>query len=307
MKDLESYFELLKESTMRVQEKYKVYLEEEKKITKILSTRPEIIYFLVGGQCFSISKQLITEFPESLFYCLIGSERWQPNEDGFFIFDRSPRYFSLVMDFMRFKDRELIFTGLSSVEKNFVKLEMEYFQLMNQTSKQSVFSNLLDSEQEDKILSWLDHKELELLYKATDDGFGATSFHSKCNQKGPNFVIVKSTDGCIFGGYTSVGWKGAQTNYVPDSQSWLFTLVNKHNIEPTKYNVSMREYGIYDRDDYGPTFGGGHDINVANDSNINTTSYTNFPHSYTDSTGVGKGTFTTYNFQCEEVEVYKVV
>jgi len=307
MKDLESYFEMLKESTMRVQEKYKSYLEEEKKVAKILEVRPEIIYFLVGGQQFSISKQIITEFPESLFYCLIGSDRWSPNEDGYFVFDRSPRYFALVMDFMRFKDKELVLTGLSSGEKNILKAELEYFQLMNTSSKQPSFSNLIDSEMEDYLLLWLDHRELELLYRASDDGFVASSFHSKCNGKGACLVIVKSTDGNIFGGYTSVGWKGGIMNYVPDSQSWIFTLVNKNNILPTKYNVSMQEYGIYDRDDYGPTFGGGHDLNIANNSNVNTTSYTNFPHSYTDTTGKGKGTLTSYNFQCEEIEVFHVI
>jgi len=302
---LESYFELLKESTIRVQEKYKTYLEEEKTVSKILEVRPEIIYFLVGGQPFSISKQIIIEFPESLFYCLIGSDRWLTTEDGFFVFDRSPRFFTLVLDYMRFKDKDLVLTGLSSGEKNVLRAELEYFQLMSNT-KQAVFSDLIDSEMEDKLLSWIDHKDLELLYKASEDGFAATSFHTKCNNKGACLVIVKSSEGDIFGGYTSVGWRGSTTNYIPDSKSWLFTLVNKHGLPPTKYPVSLQEYGIYDKDDYGPTFGGGHDLNIANISNTNTSSYTNFPHSYTDTTGVGRATLTTYNFKCDEIEVFKV-
>jgi len=210
------------------------------------------------------------------------------------------------MDFMRFKDNEVVQVGLSIGEKKILKAELEYFQLMN-TSKQTIFSSLIDSEMEDYLLSWIDHKELTLLYKATEDSFAAISFHSKCNNKGACLVIVKSTDGSVFGGYTSVGWRGGLSNYIPDTKSWLFTLVNKHNILPTKYSVSLQEYGIYDRDDYGPTFGGGHDFNIANNSNSNNTSYSNFPHSYNDSTGVGKGTLTSYNFTCEEIEVFSVV
>jgi len=212
------------------------------------------------------------------------------------------------MDYMRFKDRELVMSGLSTAETKVLKDELEYFQLATSSLKgRSSVSTLLTPEQEDVLLSWLDNRELELLYRATENGFEATSFHSKCNNQGASLVIVKSTDENIFGGYTSVGWKGGTNNYIPDTKSWLFTMVNQHGIVPTKYNVSMQQYGIYDNDDYGPTFGGGHDFNVSNNSNSNTSSYTNFPHSYTDTTGVGRDTLTTYNFQCEEVEVYKVV
>jgi len=37
---------------------------------------------------------------------------------------------------------------------------------------------------------------------------------------------------------------------------------------------------IYNRADYGPTFGGGHDLHLSNKCNENNSSYANFPHTY---------------------------
>jgi hypothetical protein len=47
---------------------------------------------------------------------------------------------------------------------------------------------------------------------------------------------------------------------------------------------------------------------VANASNANTTSYTNFPKAYTDTTGQGNNTFTgAKNFTTSDIEVFKLV
>lgn len=40
------------------------------------------------------------------------------------------------------------------------------------------------------------------------------------------------------------------------------------------------QYATYNNSGYGPTFGGGHDLYIANASDVTNTSYTNFGHSY---------------------------
>jgi hypothetical protein len=62
---------------------------------------------------------------------------------------------------------------------------------------------------------------------------------------------------------------------------------------------------------YGPTFGGGHqhDLHVANSANINNNSYTNFGHTYQLPPGQSAAqTFFTggRHFQADEVAVYQV-
>jgi hypothetical protein len=73
-------------------------------------------------------------------------------------------------------------------------------------------------------------------------------------------------------------------------------------------------YSVYTHNVYGPTFGGGHDLNVADQSNANMNSYTNFGNTYAlnnltlfNSWNQSiKSSFLTgaYNFQTVEIEVY---
>ena len=66
--------------------------------------------------------------------------------------------------------------------------------------------------------------KLNLLYKGTRDGFRASDFHSRCDEKGPTICIIKSDNGNTFGGYTDLSWKQINT-YIPgDSRSFIFQL-----------------------------------------------------------------------------------
>ncbi len=49
--------------------------------------------------------------------------------------------------------------------------------------------------------------KLELIWKATKDGFGANIFHLKCNNIPKTILLVKSKEGLVFGGYNDLFWK----------------------------------------------------------------------------------------------------
>ena len=49
---------------------------------------------------------------------------------------------------------------------------------------------------------------LNLLYKATADSDKASVFHNKCDSAENTLVLVKSSNGKRFGGYTSCSWEG---------------------------------------------------------------------------------------------------
>ena len=71
--------------------------------------------------------------------------------------------------------------------------------------------------------------------------------------------------------------------------------------------VRRSSNAIYRGSSYGPTFGGGYDIHIANNANSNTDSYTYFGHSYSVPSGVqGQNTILagTYKFTPGEVEVF---
>jgi hypothetical protein len=62
---------------------------------------------------------------------------------------------------------------------------------------------------------------------------------------------------------------------------------------------------MYDGSGYGPTFGGGHDLYISSNSNNNSWNYTNTPHSY--DTLSNTTLFGSYQFQTNEIEVFKVI
>jgi BTB/POZ domain-containing protein KCTD9 len=167
----------------------------------------------------------------------------------------------------------------------------------------------LDREKKELLSSWMSGKRTSLIYVASQDGFSAVNFHSKCDNKGPTIVLVKSDSGHLFGGYASLSWS-SNAGYQAAEESFLFTLTNPHNIPPTKYVLSADRKGnaMCSQQDYGPIFGGGSDLCICNDSHNSTESHSNFPYSYTDTTGKGKETFAgACIFKVKEIEVFQIL
>jgi hypothetical protein len=151
--------------------------------------------------------------------------------------------------------------------------------------------------------------KLELLYRASRDGWRATDFHSKCDKKAPTVTVIKSTGGYVFGGYTGNVWVSFG-QYLPSSDAFLFALQYPSGAAPVKMPVLNVQYATYDHSSCGPTFGGpGHDIHVADNANSNSTSSTNVGVSYELPAGQNAQTFLTgaHNFQAAEIEVFRVV
>lgn len=113
----------------------------------------------------------------------------------------------------------------------------------------------------------------KLLYRASQDGFRARDFHDKCDNHPNTITIIQTTNDYIFGGYAQVCWSGkALSQYVPDSNAFLFSLVNKENIS-ISFEIHEFNNAIVSGITYGPTFGEGHDIYICNNSNVLSESY----------------------------------
>ena len=144
-------------------------------------------------------------------------------------------------------------------------------------------------------------KKTTLLYKGTKDGFKCSSFHSLCDNKGPTLTIIKSHSDKIFGGFINDSWH-SKGIYTYSKKSFLFSLDKKEKYE---HKESIKSQSFYGNSGYGMTFGGGHDIYISNDCNINKNCYTNLGHTYktTISPNYLAG---EYNFSVEEIEVYSI-
>ena len=89
---------------------------------------------------------------------------------------------------------------------------------------------------------------LDLLYKASIDGDKAESFHNKCDIANSSLVLIKTSDGKRFGGYTTCNWKGNSIEK-KDEFAFVFSL-DKMKI----YDIIPGENAIGCYPKYGPVF-----------------------------------------------------
>ncbi|CAF3985605.1 unnamed protein product [Adineta steineri] len=146
----------------------------------------------------------------------------------------------------------------------------------------------------------------QLIYKATRDGFDATSFHRLCNNQGPTMTLIQSTTNCLFGGYASKSWQSS-SSFVDASESFLYLLSNANGNQPTKFPYNNDGKALYNMNSYGPIFGGGADLYISSQSNKYLCSYCNLGVSYSNSLDLGINTFTgSQFFQTSEIEIFKL-
>ena len=175
-------------------------------------------------------------------------------------------------------------------------------------------SQSVSPQQHSQILSWLPESsggkqvKLELLYCASRDGWQCQDFHSSCDNMGATVTGIKCTGGFVFGGYADASWSSSGS-YTHSAQAFLFSLHSPSGVGPVKLPLVQPNHpnAIQCNASYGPTFGAGHDLHVANCANGNTSSYTNL-HTYQLPPGQSAQAFFTggRHFQAAEVEVYQV-
>jgi hypothetical protein len=166
------------------------------------------------------------------------------------------------------------------------------------------FLRLFDSTILTTLPSVLDEfweKQWKLIYRGSKDGFRASDFHGKCNGIGNTVTIILTTNYFIFG--SSNSYKTDSTN-----QSFLFQIKGPLNSAPRQFPLSKPSDSIYCGSSYGPTFGVGCDIYVADCCNQNAISYTNLGNSYVTNTGLSNThVFTGQQyFSVKEIEVFSI-
>ena len=119
--------------------------------------------------------------------------------------------------------------------------------------------SILSSEYQAYLFRWISEARCEpytgpltLQYQASRDGWKGDDFRRMCNGQGSMVFVVRSSEGYLFGGYTSVGftqYEGALSydsnrHIAADDTSFVFTLVSSHNIAPSKFPCTRPEYAL---------------------------------------------------------------
>ncbi len=209
-------------------------------------------------------------------------------------------------------DSKTIINDLCSTV-NELRKKIESLSNINIISEEQLAANLkskeilLNEEEKKMVCDWILKQmksegkkiQMNLLYKLTNNGDSASTFHSCCNSKGYTLSLIRTTKGYRCGGFTSQSW-ASRGNYVNDANAFLFSLDYKE-----QYFTHEGTNAIYDNGSYGPTFGNGHDLYIANSCSQNNSSYCNFPYAYGGIRArVLSGGF--YNFKVNEIEVYQI-
>jgi len=212
------------------------------------------------------------------------------------------------------KKAELEINNLKNIifDRNILKFERNNEKinesLLGTLKTDKIIDSLIISNQE-KLFSLCEFpvgQKLNLIYRASQDGFEAVNFHKKCDNKPNTLTVIKTTNDYVFGGYTEQTWNSIG-GYKADPNSFIFSLINKDN-KPIKIKWSQN-YGIFCHNSYGPTFGGT-DLIIADKSNTNLDSSSYLGRSYTHpdyayGSNEAKSFLAGSNkFQISEIEVF---
>ena len=162
-------------------------------------------------------------------------------------------------------------------------------------------SSVINKDEVDLFINWLERKptRIKLLLNSKTDGDSIDTFYSKCSNKFPTVVFVKTTKGRRFGGYCSVGWENKNGEFIKDLHSFIFSLDNKK-----KYNIKKPEEAIVTGSDEF-AFGKGSDINICNNCTSNNENYNDDAGTYetTEENELnGERNFTVSSYEVYQIE-----
>ena len=135
-----------------------------------------------------------------------------------------------------------------------------------------------------------------MLFSTAKDGESATTFHYYCDGVFPTVTVISDTSGRRFGGYSTQNW--AQSPAGASSSRavglFIFSLSNKN-----KYDLidQFDKNAVFRHNSYGPRFGAGDDLQIANSCRSNSSSYCNKSSYNTGSYNLLGGTSSTF-FKC---------
>jgi len=234
----------------------------------------------------------------------------QPNLSDEIIIDKNEKALQLIHKAENEKEKleNYIFNGnIMNFEKNSNNLQKSI------VGKLFMRTKILSDIQMNELMSLceLDNTiRMKLIYKASLDGFGSLDFHLKCDNKSNTFIIIKTTNGNIFGGYTEKDWSYYGNKM--DPSAYIFSFINKYRT-PIKLKCSENKIAIYTNPDFGPTFGSDQfEFCIRNDSNQNLNSNSDFGKRYkhplySHGSDEAKSFLAgLQNFQTSEIEVYTI-
>ena len=147
------------------------------------------------------------------------------------------------------------------------KLKLAVFGNQTKEKEEFDFGQIVKNENEKKFLINEIQKKLntkikgaKLIFSTKTDGDDPSTFHLKCDHKYNTLTLIEAVNNRRFGGFANLPWCSADV-YKDDKNCFLFSL---DYLESYYYKNDGK--GVHSHQDYGPSFGSAHDINILKNS-----------------------------------------
>ena len=108
----------------------------------------------------------------------------------------------------QFEDDTELLTDLDAIHcKDSIRVKISNYYLKNPSEFLSG-TKIVNKQYDSKLREWFGYYKWKLHYRANSYTYLAKFFHYYCDNKGPTLIIIKSSGGWIFGGYTTKSWSG---------------------------------------------------------------------------------------------------
>ena len=120
-------------------------------------------------------------------------------------------------------DEQELLTDLDAILCNDSSIRLKISRLcLKNPSKFLPNTQLVNEQYDSKLRKWVGNYQWKMIYRASEYGYSGESFHQYCdNVIGPTLVVIKSSIGWIFGGYTTQSWKVVH----PDENGCIFIVI----------------------------------------------------------------------------------
>ena len=113
----------------------------------------------------------------------------------------------------QFEDDTELLTDLDAIHcKDSIRVKISNYYLKNPSEFLSG-TKIVNKQYDSKLREWFGYYKWKLHYRAFSYTYLAKYFHYYCDNKGPTLIIIKSSGGWIFGGYTNQSWSGNRIYY----------------------------------------------------------------------------------------------
>lgn len=138
-----------------------------------------------------------------------------------------------------------------------------------ETKNQSIINpTIIQTEEEKNLIErWINQKIGKICYEFSEGLLNVGTMLQKCKNAAPTIILVKTVEGLVIGGYTSISWN--EPGIKSDVNAFIFSLTNK-----TAYYVTDKQHAIVTGGNY---ISFGDDLIISSDFCLS-----KFPFSYGD-------------------------